>query len=435
MPCQISKFDNLNEAKLFLEKLNQRNEVNPEVENQVVEIIDKVKKEGDSALIHYTQEFDHEESTGLFKVPTQLMAEAAASIPAQDYTIIQDAARNIKQFHELQKEKAWFHTRNDGTILGQKIEPIKRAGIYVPGGQGGNTPLISSLLMGAIPAHVAGVSEIAVVSPPRADGTLNPYILSAAYLLDITELYAVGGAWSIAALAYGTQSIKPVDIITGPGNAYVTTAKRLVQGHVGIDMIAGPSEILILADESANADYIAADMLSQAEHDSLASALLVTDSITLAEKVKKYLDIRLNSLPRKEIAYASLRHWSGLIVLPNMSLCVEFANTVAPEHLEVLTRDPWEYVPFIRNAGALFLGAYSVESAGDYFAGPNHVLPTMSTARFASGLNVNTFTKKMNILAISQHFIHENASSIARFARLEELEAHAQSVEARIKKV
>ncbi len=431
MPCKELILNDVKEAMQAFLSLSKRDEFNPEIDIKTKEIIDNVRQNGDTALIQYTKDFDHKNCEGYFRVPDHIIAEAAASIPVEDYKILQEAATNIKQFHEMQKQKSWFHTRDDGTILGQKVEAIYRAGIYVPGGQGGNTPLISSLLMGAIPAQVAGVQEIAVVSPPREDGTLNPYILAAAYLLDIKEVYAVGGAWSIAALAYGTQSIKPVDIITGPGNAYVTAAKRMVQGHVAIDMIAGPSEILILADDTANADYIAADMLSQAEHDTMASAILVTTSKSLAAKVLKFLAKRLKELPRQEIAKKSLKDWSGLVVLPNMQQCLEFSNFIAPEHMEVMTSDPWELVPYIKNAGALFLGQYSAESTGDYFAGPNHVLPTMSTARFSSGLSVDTFIKKTNVLAISSSFVHKNADSIARFARLEALEAHAQAVEVR----
>ncbi len=431
MPCKELILNDIKEAVQAFSSLAKRDEFNPEIDIKVKEIINNVRENGDNALIQYTKEFDFKNCKGYFRVPAHIIAEAAASIPVDDYTILQEAAKNIKQFHEMQKQRSWFHTKEDGSILGQKIDAIYRAGIYVPGGQAGNTPLISSLLMGAIPALVAGVSEIVVMSPPREDGTLNPYILAAAYLLDIREVYAVGGAWAIAALAYGTQSIKPVDIITGPGNAYVTAAKRMVQGHVAIDMIAGPSEILILADDSANADYIAADMLSQAEHDTMASAILVTTSKSLASKVMKFLAKRLKDLPRQEIAKRALNDWSGVVVLPTIQQCIDFANFIAPEHMEIMTSDPWQLLPFVKNAGALFLGQYSAESTGDYFAGPNHVLPTMSTARFSSGLSVDTFVKKTNVLAISASFVHKNADSIARFARLEALEAHARAVEVR----
>ncbi len=431
MPCTKYQLNEVSEAKEFFKFLSTRNEDNPAIEQKVKEILSDVKTHGDEALIKYTREFDAPHCDGSFRVPEHILAEAAALISPQDYAIIQDAISHISQYHEMQKEKSWFHTKTDGSIIGQKVDAIQRAGIYVPGGKNGNTPLISSLLMGAIPALVAGVEEIAVVSPPREDGTLNPYILAAAYLLDINEVYAVGGAWAIAALAYGTKSIKPVDIITGPGNAYVAEAKKILQGSVGIDMVAGPSEILVIADDSANPDYIAADMLSQAEHDTMASALLVTNSTTMAERVQKALENRLATLPRKDIAKEALEKFSGLVVFQSINQCIEFSNYIAPEHLEVMTLDPWQALPFIRNAGAIFLGQYSSEPVGDYFAGPNHVLPTMSTARFSSGLSVATFTKKSNVLAISQHFMKQHSKAIARFARLESLEAHAQAVEAR----
>ncbi len=433
MPCQIYEYTDLNQAKEFLKKLENRNDIDPSVELQVFDMLEQVKNHGDEALSHYNKKFDFKNCTGNFKVSDKEIAQSLAQIPMEDSLILEEAIENIKEFHELQKEKSWFHTKEDGTILGQKVSPIQRAGIYVPGGTGGNTPLISSLFMGVIPAQVANVSEIAIVSPPREDGTLNPYILAAAYILGIREVYAIGGAWSIFALAYGTKTIKPVDIIAGPGNAYVTMAKRLVQGKVGIDMIAGPSEILILADsheEPNKADIIAADLLSQAEHDTMASSLLVTDSKKLAAEVKACLENRLKSLPRADIARKSLLDWSGLIVLKDMQACVDFANMVAPEHLEVITQKPWDYVGRLHNAGALFLGSSSAESVGDYFAGPNHVLPTMSTARFASGLSVQSFTKKTNVLSISDTFMKNNADAIARFARLENLEAHALAAEA-----
>ena len=322
-------------------------------------------------------------------------------------------------------------TRPDGTMLGQKVEPVDRAGLYVPGGKGGDTPLISSLLMGAVPAQVAGVREIAVVTPPRADGTLNPHILAAAYLLDIAEVYRVGGPWAIGALAYGTQSIPAVDVIAGPGNIHVTTAKKLVQGKVAIDMLAGPSEILVLADDSAPVDWVAADMLSQAEHDPLASAVCVTDSPHFAERLAAALARRAADLPRASIAEAALRDWGAIIVAPNLGVGVDIANAVAPEHMEVATREPWSVLPHIRHAGAVFLGLHSTEPVGDYFAGPNHVLPTLGTARHASALSVQTFCKKTSIIAASAAFTRAGAASIARLARLEGLEAHARAVELR----
>ena len=402
-----------------------------DVENNVRAILDDVRARGDEALLERTRQFDAPGMTMPFAVPQEELARAAASISGEERSVIVEAASHIRAFHEAQKDKSWFITREDGTILGQKVEPVDRAGLYVPGGKGGDTPLISSMLMGAIPAQVAGVKEIAVVTPPRADGTLNPYMLAAAYLLDINEVYRVGGPWSIAALAYGTQEIRPVDVIAGPGNIFVTTAKKLVQGKVGIDMIAGPSEILVLADESANADWVAADMLSQAEHDKLASAILVTTSSLLADRVVAALERRVAELPRADIARASLDDWGAVIIVPDLSVGVQMANLIAPEHMEVCTNSPWDVLPSIRHAGAVFLGHYSPEPVGDYYAGPNHVLPTLGTARHSSALSVQIFCKRTSIISASRNFTSGHAASIALLARLEGLEAHARSVELR----
>ncbi len=423
------------EATAFFQRLAERG--NPadgsgqDVENQVRAILADVRERGDAALLERTRAFDAPEMTMPFAVPQEELARAAASISGEERSVIVEAASHIRAFHEAQKDKSWFITREDGSILGQKVDAVDRAGLYVPGGKGGDTPLISSMLMGAIPAQVAGVKEIAVVTPPRADGTLNPYMLAAAYLLDINEVYRVGGPWSIAALAYGTQEIRPVDVIAGPGNIFVTTAKKLVQGKVGIDMIAGPSEILVLADESANAEWVAADMLSQAEHDRLASAVLVTTSSLLADRVASALERRVAELPRADIARASLENWSAIIQVPDLSVGVDMANLIAPEHMEVCTASPWEVLPAIRHAGAVFLGQYSPEPVGDYYAGPNHVLPTLGTARHSSALSVQTFCKRTSVIAASRSFTSGHASSIALLARLEGLEAHARSVELR----
>lgn len=423
------------EAVAFFRRLAERG--NPsdqsgrDVENQVRAILDDVRERGDQALLERTRQFDCPGIELPLAVPQDELARAAASISGEERSVIVEAASHIRTFHEAQKDKSWFITREDGSILGQKVEPVDRAGLYVPGGKGGDTPLISSMLMGAIPAQVAGVKEIAVVTPPRADGTLNPYMLAAAYLLDINEVYRVGGPWSIAALAYGTQEIRPVDVIAGPGNIFVTTAKKLVQGRVGIDMIAGPSEILVLADESANAEWVAADLLSQAEHDRLASAVLVTTSGLLADRVASALERRAAELPRADIARASLDDWSAVIQVPDLTIGVQIANLIAPEHMEVCTASPWELLPFIRHAGAVFMGQYSPEPVGDYYAGPNHVLPTLGTARHSSALSVQTFCKRTSIVAASSEFTARHAASIARLARLEGLEAHARSVELR----
>ncbi|WP_308620172.1 histidinol dehydrogenase [uncultured Desulfovibrio sp.] len=403
------------------------------VESAVREIIAAVRAKGDEALVEYTRHFDAPDFALPVRVSPQEIARAAASVPVESREYICGAAANIRAFHEAQLERSWFMTRPDGTILGQRVLPVDAVGLYVPGGRGGSTPLISSLLMNAIPAQVAGVPRLAICTPPRADGSVDPHLLAAAHLLDIEEVYRVGGAWSIAALALGTESVPRVDVIAGPGNIYVTTAKRILQGMVGIDMIAGPSEVLILADESANAAWVAADMLSQAEHDALASAICVTDAPRLAERLQHELERQCAALPRAAIAERSLTDWGCIALVPDMTTAVAIANHVAPEHLEICTRDPWAVLPYIRHAGAAFLGGHSPEPVGDYYAGPNHVLPTLRTARFSSALSVQTFCKKTSIIAASPTFLEKNAEAITALARLEGLEAHARSVEARRK--
>jgi histidinol dehydrogenase len=368
----------------------------------------------------------------MLAIPPDALRRAAEGIPEEDAAVIREAARRIRAFHEAQKENSWFQTAPDGVILGQMVTPVARAGLYVPGGQGGETPLISSLLMNAVPALIAGVNEIAVVSPPRADGTLSPHILAAAHILGITEVYAAGSAWAIAALAYGAGPIKAVDLIAGPGNIWVTTAKRLLLGRVGIDMLAGPSEICIIAGRGADPAWIAADMLSQAEHDALASAVCITPDDALAERVQAELERQLALLPRAETAKHSLADWGALVLVPDISRAVAVANAIAPEHLELCIGDPWAILPLIRNAGAVFMGHHTAEPVGDYFAGPNHVLPTMGTARFASALSVHTFCKKISVLSITAAFTDKHGADIARLARLERLEAHARAVEARL---
>lgn len=432
MVCRTFTFESKADWPLLQDMLAGRENPENSVEPVVREILHAIQTQGDAALTEYTKRFDCPEFTeAMLPVSGDEIAAAVALVSAEDMEIIRIAAENIRTFHEAQKERSWFMTRQDGTVLGQQVNPVDRAGLYVPGGKGGDTPLISSFLMNAIPAQVAGVPEIAVVTPPRADGSVNPHILAAAHILGITEIYRAGSAWAIAALAFGTQSIKAVDVIAGPGNIFVTTAKRLVQGRVAIDMIAGPSEILIIGDHTARADWVAADMLSQAEHDTLASAVFITTEPELATAVVSELERQVATLPRVDIATTSLRDWSAVVVVPDMDRAVMLANLVAPEHLEVLTESPWDLVGRLRHAGALFLGPHSPEPVGDYYAGPNHVLPTMGTARFSSALSVQTFCKRTSIVAASASFMAEHAASIARLARLEELEAHARSVESR----
>lgn len=403
------------------------------VEDRVRDIIAQVRSHGDQAVMDYTHRFDCPDlSPDGLQISAANIAQALRDIPAGDMAIISEAARNIREFHEHQKQNSWMTMPSPGVTLGQLVLPVERAGLYVPGGQGGETPLISSLLMNAIPAQVAGVPNIHVVSPPRRDGTLNPYILATAAILGIEHVYLCGSAWAVAALAYGTETIPRVDVIAGPGNIFVTIAKRLVAGQVGIDMIAGPSEIAILADDTADPAWLAADMLSQAEHDSLASSLLISPDEGLLEKVRAELSRQVGTLPRKGIAADALKNWSALIHVADLETGMELVNLLAPEHFELSVADPWAWTGRIRNAGAVFLGQHTPEPVGDYFAGPNHVLPTLATARFSSALSVETFCKKTSLLATDRNYLSLHGQKIARLARLEGLEAHARSVEQRL---
>ena len=431
MICRILQIRSEHDWPKLAHMLEGRAGAEESVEQRVRDILADVALRGDESVLEYTRRFDCPVLDPPFRLSEEEIMRAAAGVDAQDREIIAQAAANIRGFHEAQVERSWFMHKPDGSILGQQITPVDRVGLYVPGGQGGETPLLSSLLMNAIPAQVAGVREIAVLSPPRKDGTLSPYILAAAHLLDIDEMYRVGGAWGIGALCYGTASMPPVDVIAGPGNIWVSTAKRLVQGRVGIDMIAGPSEILIVADSSANPAWVAADMLAQAEHDELACAICLTADSELADAVLRELETQCNALPRALTARKALENWGALVLVPDMDFAVSLSNRIAPEHLELLVKEPWTMLPRIRHAGAVFLGSHSPEAVGDYFAGPNHVLPTLGTARFASALSVQTFCKRTSMIAASPAFVRAHADSIARLARLEGLEAHARSVEAR----
>lgn len=433
MTCRILNIQSLQDWKDSTQWLGMRNIPDPEIEETVTTIISDVRSRGDDALLEYTRKFDCADFKPPFRVTQNEIERAAASVPVDIRARISEAAVNIRNFHEAQLEKSWFITRPDGSILGQRVLPVDSVGLYVPGGKGGTTPLVSSLLMNAIPAQVAGCPRLVVITPPMDNGEVSPCILAAVHLLDIEEVYKVGSAWGIAALALGTQSIPRVDVIAGPGNIYVTTAKRLLHGSVGIDMLAGPSEVFIIADSSANAEWVAADMLSQAEHDPLASAICVTTDSHLADNIQVELRHQLLTLPRAEIASKSLENWSCICVTPGIGIAVEIANSVAPEHLELSVRDPWAMLPHIRHAGAVFLGQHSPEPVGDYYAGPNHVLPTLGTARFASALSTQTFSKKTSIISASKAFLRDSTDAIAELARLEGLEAHARAVEARRK--
>ena len=435
--CPIHQFPDAAASRELISRLMNRMAADggdaAATEATVRAILADVRENGLKALVEYTRKFDCPEFTaGMFAVSPDAVAEAAQGIPSADRVVIREAAIRIRAYHEAQKEKSWFMNDAYGSVLGQAVRPLDRVGLYVPGGRGGETPLISSLLMNAVPAQVAGVDEIAVVSPPRSDGSVNAHILAAAYELGISEIYACGSAWAVAALAYGADSLMPVDLIAGPGNIWVTTAKRLLLGYVGIDMLAGPSEICVIADESAHPAWVAADMLSQAEHDPLASAVCITPDPAIARGVLAELAVQLETLPRADVARQSLRDWGAVIVTPDLAVAAAISNKIAPEHLELCVGDPWTLAPAIRHAGAVFLGHYSAEPVGDYFAGPNHVLPTMGTARFSSALSVETFCKKSSVISVNQAFTAANAQAIARLARLEGLEAHARSVEARL---
>lgn len=434
MPCSRMTVHGPKDFGVLRQLLVNREDASGDIAEQVRQIIGEVVAHGDAALAAYTERFDNAKiDPHKLAVSAEEIAAATQSIPAADMAAIVEAADNIRDFHERQKEQSWWVPAANGTTLGQIVSPVDAAGCYVPGGRGGDTPLLSSLLMNAIPAQVAGVKRIVVVSPPRADGSLNPYLLAAASVCGVTEVYRVGGAWAIAAMAKGTASIAPVDVIVGPGNMYVTTAKRLLIGSVGIDMLAGPSEIAILADSSANPDWLAADLLSQAEHDPMAAAICVSPDAALLNAVAAALIKRLPGLPRKDIATAALRDFGALVTVPDLAVGLDCVNAMAPEHFELAVADPWSLVGKVRHAGAVFMGHFCAEPVGDYFAGPNHVLPTMGTARFSSALSVATFTKKTSLIAAAPEYMTAHGAAIARLARLENLEAHAQSVECRLK--
>lgn len=433
MPIRLIHYKSSASGEEIQNWLSLRGTSTGDVEDHVRDIITQVRERGDEALLEYTCRFDCPTLTlESLRVPAATIHQARQAIPDKDASIILEAARNIRDFHERQKQNSWITTTTPGVTLGQLVLPVQRAGLYVPGGQGGETPLISSLLMNAIPAQVAGVPDIHVTSPPRKDGTLNPYILATAAILGIENIYLCGSAWAIAALAYGTPTIPRVDVIAGPGNIFVTAAKRLVAGEVGIDMIAGPSEIAILADDTANPTWLAADMLSQAEHDLLASSLLISPDIALLEGVRAELDRQTAALPRRDIAASALKNWGALIHVPDLETGMDLVNLLAPEHFELSVADPWAWVGRIKNAGAVFLGQHTPEPVGDYFAGPNHVLPTLATARFSSALSVETFCKKTSLVSTDKSYLTEHGQKIARLARLEGLEAHARSVEQRL---
>jgi len=399
----------------------------------VTRILEDVRKNGDKALIKYANQFD---SPGLtlesIQATSQEINNAAKNVDRSFVGALNRAAGQIESFHKQQLSNSWDYTERPGTLLGQLVNPVDVAGVYVPGGMGGETPLVSSVLMGVIPARIAGVKHIAMVTPPTRDGTVNPYLLAAAKRVEVDAVYKVGSAWAIAALAYGTETIPKVDVIVGPGNIYVTLAKKIVAGTVGIDMLAGPSEILVIADSTARPDFIAADLLSQAEHDTLASAILVTNSKETAKAVAVAVDEQLENLARKEIAKESLARFGAIMIVPDLDAAIELSNRIAPEHIELQVKDPLAYLGMIRNAGAVFMGSFTPEPVGDYIAGPNHVLPTAGTARFSSALSVDNFIKKTSLIQYSKAALKREAGDIIRLAEIEGLGAHANSVKIRL---
>ena len=401
----------------------------------VTRILNDVKRNGDSALVRYCQQFDAPQMTvAAIAVTPEEMAAAKTKVDRAFMRALNRAAAQIEGFHRQQLPKSWIDTRRPGTLLGQMVNPVDAAGVYVPGGKGGNTPLVSSVLMGAIPAKIAGVPKVVMVTPPMPSGTVAPHLLVAAKKAGVDAVYKVGSAWAIGALAYGTETIPKVNVIVGPGNIFVTLAKKIVAGTVGIDMIAGPSEILVIADGTADPDYIAADLLSQAEHDPLASAILVTDSGELAQSVQTAVENQLAALSRADIARQSLSAFGAIMVVENLDVAIELANHIAPEHLELQVAEPMDAAPRIRNAGAIFLGPYTPEPVGDYMAGPNHVLPTAGTARFSSALSVDHFMKKTSLIRYSLSAFRKEASDIICLATVEGLGAHANAIQVRLSK-
>lgn len=396
----------------------------------VRQIVRDVRNEGDKAVIHYTELIDRVRFTPEEFLVTEEEFQAAEDEADPDVVAsLQKAAENVRRYHQEQKPKSWMTYREAGSILGQAVIPLDRVGIYVPGG---TAAYPSSVIMNAMPAVVAGVREIIMMVPPK-NGKINPYVLVAARAAGIKKIYKIGGAQAIAAMAFGTETIPRVDKITGPGNIFVTLAKKEVYGHVDIDMLAGPSEILILADKTADPVYTAADMLSQAEHDPLASSIVITDDAGLAERVAKEVEKQLADLPRREIAQASLDRNGLIVIAKDMRQALHFANISAPEHMELLTEQPFQLLPYVRHAGAVFLGAYSPEPLGDYFAGPNHVLPTGGTARYYSVLNVETFMKRTSIISYTQPALAQASNDIIRLAETEGLQAHANAIRLRRK--
>ena len=410
-------------------------EAEAEIRRKVEEILSRVRREGDKALVDYTKAFDGVDLTAAgIKVKEEELAAAQARVTPEFLTALRAAKENILRYHRQQVSRSWMLYEEGGILLGQRYLPLASVGLYVPGGAGGKTPLVSSVLMNALPAVVAGVPRIIMCTPPTQDGTVEPHLLAAALEAGVTEVYKLGGAQAIAAMAFGTETVPKVDKIVGPGNNYVIMAKRLVYGEVGLDSLAGPSEIIVIADETACPQLVAADLLSQAEHGPVdeASAILLTPCASLAEETARELERQLATLPRKEIARACLEKNGGLVLTRDLAEAVELANFSAPEHLELMVADPHYWLTKVRHAGAVFLGSFTPESVGDYVAGSNHVLPTGGTARFASALSVDDFVKKMSIVSYSSEGLAKFGPAATVLARVEGLEAHARAVDIRL---
>lgn len=412
----------------YLQALKARQqETNADVTRAVQDILDDVRREGDAAVTRYSAKFDHAEGP-IRVIEAAEIADAKSRIDAELLGAMERAAVNIRRFHQQQVQESYVDFREDGSMMGQRVRPLKRVGLYVPGG---TAAYPSSVLMNAIPAKIAGVPELVMVTPPNAEGKPRNVILAAAAVAGVDRIYMVGGAQAVAALAYGTETIPQVDKIVGPGNIFVATAKRLLYGVVDIDMIAGPSEILIVADENADPRFVAADLMSQCEHDVLAGGVLLTDSAALAEAVKGEIARQLETLSRAEIIRQSMADYGVIVVFPDIDACIDYANAVAPEHLELAVAQPEQYLGRVENAGSVFLGDWTPEPVGDYYAGANHVLPTSGTARFFSPLGVDSFYKRMGFTAYSKQALLNGADDIIRFAEAEGLTAHANAVKVR----
>jgi histidinol dehydrogenase len=394
--------------------------------------LEDVKTRGDEALVEYTNKFDSGKVTvDSLKVSQKEFDQALKKVDDSFLKALDCAVNQVTLFHEKQRKNSWIDTPRNGVMTGQLIKPVNAAGIYVPGAQGGKTPLVSSVLMGGIPAKTAGVQSINLMTPPMENGEISPHILVAARKIGIDSVFKAGSAWAIGALAYGTKQIPKVDVIVGPGNIYVTLAKKIVSGSVGIDMIAGPSEILIIADKDANPEFIAADLLSQAEHDIMASSILITDSQDLADNTLTALEKQIENLSRKDTAKKSIESFGAVMKVPDIETAIKLSNRLAPEHLELIVKEPFNYLDQIHNAGALFLGPYTPEPMGDYIAGPNHVLPTAGTARFSSALSVENFIKKTSLIHYSQQAFNREADDVIKLAEIEGLTAHANCIKIR----